>query len=117
MPLPIPPNVTFAVYRAGAVPPAPATATGLAGHLQAAFPAAFAVDRHVDAWQRFTHRLLTTLDVDIRDVFDGNAAVGAPDSVFVPDGTGVRYRVVFVERRLRGSVFDHLCVYLSRLST
>jgi hypothetical protein len=118
MPLPIAANVSFDLYRAGAVPPVPATATGLRGHMQAAMPDSLAAGRHVEAWQRFTHRLLVGIDVDIRDNFDGNAQADSfPDSVFIPDSTGVRYRVVFVERRLRGTAFDHLCVYLSRMST
>jgi hypothetical protein len=114
--LPIAANTSFDLYRAGAVPPADPTVADLAGYLMTAIPRALAVGRHVDAWQRFTHRLLVDLEVDVRDLFDGdNLAAGDPDSVFIPDRTGVRYRVVFVERRLRGTAFDHLCVYLSRL--
>ena len=116
--LPIAANTSFDLYRAGAVPPADPTVAGLAGYLTSAMPQAFAAARRVDAWQRFTHRLLVALDVDIRDLFDGgNLAPGSPDSVFIPDRTGVRHRVVFVERRMRGSAFDHLCVYLSRIGT
>ena len=90
----------------------------LAGYLMTAMPQALAAARRVDAWQRFTHRLLVDLDVDVRDLFDGgNLATGDPDNVYIPDWTGVRYRVVFVERRMRGTAFDHLCVYLSRLGT
>jgi hypothetical protein len=113
--MPIAANTSFDLYRAGAVPPADPTVAGLAGFLAIALPRALAVARRVDAWQRFTHRLLVGLDVDVRDLFDGgNLAAGSPDSVFIPDRTGVRYRVVFVERRMRGTAFDHLCVYLSR---
>src|ERR1700759_5119878 len=86
MPLPIAANVTFDLYRAGAVPPTAPTAAGLVGHLQAAPPEALAVGRHVDDWQRFTHRLLVGLDVDVRDRFDGGSpAVGVADVLYVPD--------------------------------
>ena len=63
-------------------PPAAPTVAGLAGYLASAMPRALAVARRVDAWQRFTHRLLVGLDVDVRDPFDG----GNPAS----DGTGQR---------------------------
>ena len=116
--LPVAANTSFDLYRGGTVPPADPTVAGLAGYLEAAIPQGLVAGRHVDSWQRFTHRLLVGLGVDIRDLFDGgNLAAGSPDSVFLPDRTGVRYRVVFVERRLRGTAFDHLCVYLSRLSS
>jgi hypothetical protein len=116
--LPMAANTTFDLYRAGSVPPAAPTVAGLAGYFESALPRALAAGRQVDAWQRFTHRLLVGLSVDVRDLFDGgNLASGSPDSVFLPDRTGVRYRVVFIERRLRGTAFDHLCVYLSRLSS
>jgi hypothetical protein len=116
--LPIAANTTFDLYRAGGVPPTAPTVAGLAGYFEVAMPQGLAAGRHVDSWQRFTHRLLVDRAVDIRDLFDGNSlAAGNPDSVFVPDRTGVRYRVVFVERRLRNTAFDHLCVYLSRLGT
>ena len=113
--LPLAANTSFDLYRGGAVPPADSTVAGLAGYLEVAMPQALVAGRHVDAWQRFTHRLLVDLSVDVRDLFDGGSlASGNPDAVYIPDGTGVGYRVAFVERRLRGTAFDHLCVYLSR---
>jgi hypothetical protein len=116
--LPVAANTSFDLYRAGSVPPADPTMAGLAGFLKSAMPQALDAARRVDPWQRFTHRLLVGLDVDVRDLFDGGTlAAGSPDSVFIPDRTGIRYRVVFVERRMRATAFDHLCVYLSRLGT
>jgi hypothetical protein len=116
--LPIAANTTFDLYRGGSGPPSAPTVAGSAGYFEVAMPQALAVARHVDAWQRFTHRLLVDLAIDVRDLFDGNSlAAGDPDRVYIPDRTGVRYRVVFVERRLRGTAFDHLCVHLSRTGT
>ena len=80
--------------------------------------AALVACQNVDARQRFSHRLLLPLDVDVRDRYDaGSQATGDSDRVYIPDREGVAYRVVFVERRLRGTTLDHLRVYLSRVGT
>ena len=118
MRLPFAPNTMCDLYRGGTSPPANPTIANVACHLQSALPQALVACQNVDARQRFSHRLLLPLDVDVRDRYDaGSQATGDSDRVYIPDREGVAYRVVFVERRLRGTTLDHLRVYLSRVGT
>ena len=112
--LPAPANATFDLYRGGAAPPASPTLAGLAGHLRSTFREG--IDALADAPSSYTHLLLVDPLLDVRDIDDSGSpsSVDLPDRVFIPDATGVGYLVVFVERRLRGTPFDHRRVYLSR---
>ncbi len=115
MPLPVPANIVFDLFRSGKVPPLDPDVAAIPGHLRPAFRWGLEAGQGLaDAQQRFSHILLVATDVDIRD--DYNAGVTGPnaDTIFVPDSDGAAFRVVFVERRLRGSAFDHLRVSLSR---
>jgi hypothetical protein len=57
--------------------------------------------------------LLADVNADIRDVFS-DWAVGAGDTVYVPDQNGTAFRVVCVEVRGRGGPGAVRRVYLDR---
>ena len=117
MPLPVPANTTFDLFRSGKVPPLDPDLEGVPGYLRPAFRWGLEAGQGLaDAAQRFSHIVLVAADIDIRDAY--NAGVTDPgldaDVIYIPDRDGTAFRVVFVERRLRGSAYDHFRVYLSR---
>lgn len=59
---------------------------------------------------RFTHVALMDAGTDVRDGFSGGTTGGNADAVYIPDRTGTRFDVVFVERQPDGS----RRVYLNR---
>ena len=111
MPLPALANVFCDIYRPGNAPPAAADVSGVPGHLASAFHHGLSAGRLIPVEQRFTHLLLLESDVDVRDNYDGGVLAGDADTVAIDTAA---FRVVFVERRQRGTVNDHLRVYLSR---
>lgn len=112
MPLPMT-NTTVAIYRPGEAPPDPPAAADVAGLLRPTFRRGLHDGRLDDPNGRFSHVLLVQPTVDIRDGYDrGDVDAAAADVVIEADD--VSYRVVFVERRNRGSPEDHLRVYLAR---
>jgi hypothetical protein len=115
-----PGKTTGNIYRTGVVPPDPPAASGVSINLIPSFsanPSPLMVGGTQPAlyWTHIADMPLTT---DIRDGFNGNvAAVQAPtnfDSVYIPDGNGTRFDVVFVERLGRGTDYDRKRVYLQR---
>jgi hypothetical protein len=64
----------------------------------------------------YDHILWVDVSVDIRDFY--NLGLGGStsqqDAVYIPDHTGTKFLVVFVERRNRGTAFDHKRAYLVR---
>lgn len=118
MPLPLPPNTTCAIYRAGRLPPQPPDLAGIPGHLHADFRRRLEIGEGEMPQLRYTHLLLVDLNVDIRDGFTGwpqsGPPAGAADTVYIPDPNGTPFIVRFVERRLRGTPTEHLRVYLDR---
>ena len=116
MSLAVAPNTTFDIYREGNAPPALPDVVAAAGHLSCVFRRGMHRGRLVEAGQRFSHILLAAIDVDVRDIYDAGGLLPGqdPDTIYIPDRDGNRYRVAFVERRLRGTAADHLRVYLSR---
>ncbi len=116
MTLPIPPNVTFDLYRGDNSPPGTPDVSA-AGYLRPAFTRGLeAGEGLADTGQRFSHLLMVDPSCDVRDLYHAGTLLTATSSdfVYVPDQEGTPFRVVFVERRLRGSPFDHLRVFLSR---
>lgn len=115
--LPAPPNITCDIHRGGSSPPAPAAVVGVVGHLRSVFRQGLEAGENLGSpGQRFTHILLVAVGADIRDTYDAGllSTVDDPDSVWIPDSAGTGFNVAFVERRLRGTPFDHLRVYLNR---
>src|SRR5262249_13770181 len=107
--LPAPPNITCDVYRDLNGPPGTPDVAAVRGHLPSVFAAGLEAGQGiVDTDQRFSHILLVAVGVDIRDGYDAGSisAVFGPDRIYVPDRLGTSFRVVFVERRLRGTAFD-----------
>src|SRR5262245_49626157 len=86
------PNTTFVVYHAGGPPSAP-DAAGLQGFLADRWQRGGLANKGDQSWF-----WTATLDVPLQtDLRDGYPTSPAP-SVWVPDQTGQKYSVVFVER-------------------
>lgn len=113
--LPLPPNTTCDIYRAGSAPPAAPSVAGVPCHLTSAFARGLETgEGDARATYRFSHILLVDVSVDIRDDFDTGTIGANFDTVYIPDKNGTAFRVRFVERRLRGTDKDHKKVYLAR---
>lgn len=115
MALPLAANTTCDLYRAGKTPPATPDSSAISGYLQPAYALGLEAGEHVDERPlKFTHLLLIAASVDIRDDY-GLSGIGSnADSIYVPDQNGTQFRVLFVERRQRGTPQDHKRVYLCR---
>jgi hypothetical protein len=114
MTLPISPNATCDIYRAGASPPAAPATAGAACFLQADWRGGNeAGDREVNtlAW---THVMLVDVSVDIRDAYTGHMTSTAQDTIYVPDQSGTAFKVMFIERVQRGTPQEHKRVFLDR---
>lgn len=114
MSVPILPNTTCDIYRAGTAPPATPAVS--------AVPCVLRPDwrggnrdgpRQVSALM-WTHYMLVDPSVDIRDAYTGHMTSSPQDTVYVPDHTGTAFNVIFVERVQRGTPQEHLYVFLDR---
>jgi hypothetical protein len=114
MALPLTANTTCDIYRAGNAPPAAPDVAGVRCHLRAAYGKGLEEGEGDPLNLRFTHLLFVDLAADVRDAYDAGRVGATADTVYTPDSTGTALRVVFVERRGRGSPGDHKKVYLSR---
>lgn len=115
MALPVQTNTTCDIYHFGSPPPpaAPSVAA-VPGHLTASWQKALEKGEGDSGSFRFTHIMLVSLSVDIRDAYTLGSVGFNADAVYVPDKNGTKFNVVFVERKLRGTSLDHKKVYLSR---
>lgn len=113
MSLPILPNATCDIYRTGNAPPAAPDVAAIACFLQANYRLGQETAER-DSNQSWTHVMLLEVSVDIRDCYLGGGALGAQDTVYVPDQNGTPFKVVFIERVQRGTAHDHKRVYLDR---
>jgi hypothetical protein len=115
MALPMPTNTTCDIYRVGNTPPAAPDVAGVACHLRPAYQEGLERGDSEAAKFRYTHVLSVNVDVDIRDDFNEyTGAAGNRDEVYIPDKTGIGFKVNFVERVGRGGAIDHKRVYLDR---
>ena len=116
MSLPVPPNTTCDIYRAGTSPPlsSPAVA-GVPCYLKSDWrggqEAGDRTNSDADTW---THVMLIDVGVDIRDGYTGLQNQSQQDSVYIPDQNGTRFHVVFIEFVQRGTPNEHKRVYLDR---
>jgi len=126
MSLPVTPNTTCDIYRLGAAPPGPPSVPGVRCHLKGDWRGGqeagdrlrsdgLAPPTSVSNTFQWTHVALMDASVDIRDAYTGagNPFAGQ-DTLFVPDKTGTKFQVVFVERVGRGTAFDYKRVFLDR---
>ena len=113
MALPIAPNTTCDVYRNGNAPPASPDVPAVPCHLTADYLRREETGESEGTSWRYTHVLLADVNADIRDQFS-DWAVGAGDTVYVPDMHGTAFRVVCVEVRGRGGPGAVRRVYLDR---
>ena len=113
MTLPLAANSSADVYRWTSAPPAAPAVANVAIHLRGDYRR-FLDAGEGDADGHFTHVALVDPTVDVRDDYTGYARAGTPDALYVPDRSGTRFTVVFVERVGRGTFADHLRVYLMR---
>jgi hypothetical protein len=123
MGLPIKTNTTCDIYRTGHTPPATPDVAGVAINLEPNFgPPHMSATVNASTGSRWTHIALCDITVDIRDAYQGGATVaqdsygGGNDSVYVPDKTGTKFAVVFVERVGYNTGQDFLRVYLQRFA-
>lgn len=115
-------NTTCDVYRNGNAPPAGPDVAGVKVYLSPDFAhprlAATTAGNPATAY-RWTHVALVDLSADIRDGYSPTAPGNDPgpasqDWVYVPDKTGTKFAVLFVERVGWGSGQDFKRVYLQR---
>src|SRR5438034_751114 len=97
MALPIQPNTTCDIYRAGTAPPAAPAVAGVACFLQ---PDWRGGQEHGDRGTQlvWTHLLLVDAGVDIRDAYTGAMTRVNQDAVYIPDKNGTAFTVAFIER-------------------
>src|SRR5262249_28884507 len=116
MSLPLAPNTTCDIYRAGNAPPAAPDVAVVPCVLSAAYDRGLEADEDVTAFRhKFPHALLVDAATDIRDAYSQGVIAGTADAVYVPDQNGTGFRVVFVERQQRGAAQDHKRVYVRRI--
>lgn len=114
MSLPTTANTTGDIYRSGVGPPAAPSVAGVACHLDANFARGLEVGESTAVANRFTHVILVDATVDVRDDYNLGAVGVNLDSVYIPDKNGTAFKVIFVERKLKGTAQDHKKVYLLR---
>jgi hypothetical protein len=108
------PNTTCDIYRSGGGLPASPDVAGVSCRLSGNYARGVDTGEGDPDTLKFTHVLLVDVSVDVRDSYSLGAISSGADAVWVPDKNGVRYDVIFVERRLRGTALDHKRVYLVR---
>lgn len=113
MTLPFAGTTTADVYRWPTVPPASPAVAGLVIQLRGNYQR-FLEAGEGDASEHFTHVALAAPTADVRDDDTGQGRAGNPDALYIPDRSGTRFTVVFVERVGRGTLVDHLRIYLMR---
>ena len=118
MALPIAPNVTFDIYRAGVTPPADPAVAGVVGHLTCDFRGGQEGGDRLTNSLCWTHIVLIDASIDIRDPYVGQGGYYSSyqDCIYIPDQNGTRFGVVFVERLHRGTPHEHKRVYLDRMT-
>jgi hypothetical protein len=116
MAMPVLPNTTCDVYFAGNLPPAAPDVAGVRIYLDADFARRMEMGESLDASLHFTHTALLDRSIDARDTFTPTPSwQQTGDAAFyVPDQNGTRFRVTFIERKGRGTIFDHKKAYLDR---
>ena len=115
MAVPVAPNTTCDIFRAGVFPPGGSPAVvGVPGFLKGDWRAGQeAGDRNVTELT-WTHILLIDAGVDIRDGYTGASSLAQQDTVYIPDHTGTQFKVIFIERVQQGTPHEHKRVYLDR---
>lgn len=114
MAIPIAANTTCDIYRSGVAPPAAPSVAGIACHLTGNYGQGVEAGELAPGPFRFSHVLLVDAGVDVRDDYNAGVIGTAMDALYVPDKNGTPFKIVFVERRLKGTPLDHKKVYLSR---
>lgn len=114
MPLPIPATTTCDIYRTGTGPPATPAVSAVPCVLQNDWRGGQAARDRVAGTLTWTHLLLVDASVDIRDAYVGNSTLSTQDTVYIPDGTGTPYLVVFIEIVNVGAADAYQRCYLDR---
>src|SRR4051812_33112248 len=90
---------TCDIYRNGNAPPAAADVAQVACTLVPAFEAGREAGEGESVNLRYTHILTLASTVDVRDGFSEFVVTTTDrDTVYVPDGSGIAYVVVYVEK-------------------
>ncbi|HVS37827.1 MAG TPA: hypothetical protein VMS17_19875 [Gemmataceae bacterium] len=97
--LPFPNNTTCDIYRAGRFPPATPDVADVPCLL---IPYSRNIKPLSAAPATYTHLLRVAVDADIRD-----ANMAGPDTIYVPDKSGVPFLVQWVTRHGRNTALDH----------
>ena len=116
MSLPVAPNTTCDIYRAGVMPPmSPPSVAAVPCFLKCDWRGGQeAGDRTSSDACAWTHIMLVDAGVDIRDGYIGNEAQAMQDTIYIPDQHGTRFLVIFVERVQHGAPHEHKRVFLDR---
>jgi hypothetical protein len=115
MSLPISTNTTCDIFRAAVLPPGGSPAvTAVPCALQCDWRGGQEAGDRNNGACTWTHIMLVPMSVDIRDGYVGISSQAAQDTVFIPDHTGTRFNVIFIERVQRGTPNEHKRVYLDR---
>jgi hypothetical protein len=119
--LPIPSNVTVAIYRnsnpSSPLPSGLPAVSNVPGYIK---PSAVQGRFGSAQWLKWTHVLIVPPGTDIRDAYnsqlDPSRNNNAADTVVLTDSNGnkVPYYVVFVEDAFRGTSMNQIRVYLDR---
>ena len=116
MSLPVAPNTTCDIYHIGTPgPPMSPSIAGvpcfLKGDWRGGQEAGDRANSNADTW---THVMLVDASVDIRDGYTGLQNQMMQDNIYIPDKTGTRFIVIFVERVQHGTPLEHKRVFLDR---
>jgi hypothetical protein len=116
MALPVNPNTTCDIYRAGRAPPAAPDVAGVSVFLTADYERRMETGEGEAVGYRYTHVMACDISVDVRDGMNNMSPTsGNNDVVYVPNKSGTAFNVRFVEVRNRSSQsLIHKRVYLDR---
>ena len=116
MALPMKTNTTCDIFSNAGGPGGSPRVAGVACFLKPAYYQGLEHGEGDGASLHYDHILFVDASVDVRDSYSLGLIVGmnAFDTVYVPDHTGTKFNVIFVERRNRGLPGDHKRVYLQR---
>jgi hypothetical protein len=114
MSLPIVPNTTCDIYRVANAPPAAPDIAGVSIALKPDWRGANAKGFFQINALMWTHVAYMAPNVDIRDRYTGQMTTAAQDFVWIPDQTGTRFTVQFVQVIGLGTPGAHKQVFLDR---
>jgi len=116
MTMPVIANTKCDLYRNGNSPPANPDVAGIPIQLRPAWVSGQeSGDRPgLTRAMTFTHVAYCDSAADVRDAYTGDCGFVEQDSIYVPDQSGTKFRVVFVELVGRSLSNEHFRLWLDR---